>query len=123
MHASLWVENPVNGNFLPVEEQKQIGGSTSNKLTEQKQRKSDEDNNLENSPLIPKLTDEDVGDESEKMLLVPPVAPILRDINQVYQPDEWTQVTITYRNFAFVKRCAFLIFQVTDLITIVTHCL
>ncbi len=84
------------------------------KKSEQPPQSSDEhDNILENTPLIPKLDTADLGqEEGAKTLFVPPPAPVLNDINSTYQADPWTLVTMEYRNFAFVKRCIFLIFQV-----------
>lgn len=111
----LWVENPITGSFVPIDAH--VAGSKkpmiqATKRNDKANTVSDEDKNLENYPLIPRLDGDDVGTGAEKILFVPPPAPRLKDINDVYGADQWTKVTMEYRNFAFVKRCSFLIFQV-----------
>lgn len=116
--STLWVENPITGSFVQVNTHKAVTKAimqtTTKKSAEKTQQLSDEDKHLENSPLIPKLDEEDIGTGNEKTLYVPPSAPKL-NINDAYGTDQWTQVTMEYRNFAFVKRCVFLIFQVCKL--------
>ncbi len=118
---TLWMENPVTGGFVPVHTEgpanaKNIGaagggGGSSGGKNHPEQMPIEDEEQLENTPLIPKLDKHELGTGKEKVLSVPPV-PKLRNIDDVHQnTDEWTNVRMEYRNFAFVKRSAFLIFQ------------
>lgn len=101
----------MTGSFVPVHSDNP-NAATQNKANEQMQAEDEEQ--LENTPLIPKLDQNDLGTGKEKVLAVPPV-PKLRNMDDVNGNgnDEWTNVRMEYRNFSFVKRAAFLIFQVS----------
>lgn len=106
------MENPVSGTFSAV-----TTGAAAQALSSNLDRShlDDENRKLENAP-----KQGDGGDYPElgkKALLAPP-NPVKVSANdaedmQARKADEWALVTMEYRNFAFIRRLGFLVFQVS----------
>jgi hypothetical protein len=131
----LWVENPLTGGFVPVRadtssalqaastssSSSSAAAKTKQQQQQQQQQRQDDDRQLENTPLIPKLSHGDIGTGKETLLFVPPHATSLKDIDEVFSKDEWTKVRMEYKSFSFVKRLFYLFFQVR--IVCFLHCM
>lgn len=83
----------------------------------QNQAQVDEDDKqLEDAPLIPRLTANEALDHSTKLVSLPPrpknTAKRLAEDIEIERGEEWAMIIMEYRNFAFVKRLTFLLFQV-----------
>jgi len=99
----LWVENPINGHFIPVPKDKSKTGSI---ITKKTTRAADE-RGLENVPLIPKLTTEEINNEQDNSLTLPPPP-----IQSTMMNDRWTIINMEFRNFFFFKRLIYLLIEV-----------
>lgn len=109
----LFIENPVTGQFQVSEGVKDLRDAQKR----QDQAKVDEDDKLlEGVNGLVELSPEEELDFRTKMMALPPrPRPREKPIEETAQEnltEEWHTVTMEYRNFAFVKRMIFLIFQV-----------
>lgn len=109
----LFIENPVTGQFQVSEGVKDLRDAQKR----QDQAKVDEDDKLlEGANGLVELSPEEELDFRTKMMALPPrPRPREKPIEEAAQEnlaEEWHTVTMEYRNFAFVKRMIFLIFQV-----------
>lgn len=124
----LFVENPMTGQFVPVDTNKaSLLANVKNTAVGNTPFKEENDK-MENTPLIPKLTEDDIGNPKAKSLLLPPISllgarmvkkndGINNDNNKISDnlesiDDDWTFISMEYRSFSFVKRLVFLVFQV-----------
>lgn len=100
MSNILWVENPINGNFIPVQKDKSKGTAITKKSSA-----NEDGRGLENVPLIPHLSPDEINNEQDQSLTLPP-PPAYSIMN-----DRWTMISMEFRNFIFFKRLLYLLIQ------------
>ena len=106
--STLFVENPITGRFQGVPN---VAASQANQQGQEKARVDENDAKLHQVPAVPKLD----GDTPAKptALNIPPSASTKARKSEdfFHRSEEWEVVSMEYRNFAFVKRMVFLLFQ------------
>eukprot|EP00981_Chlorochromonas_danica_P001097 scaffold247_cov172-Ochromonas_danica.AAC.12 len=108
---TIFVENAVTGTFSALS----TGPSHATREKAVSKGMKDENKLLENVPKGSGDGSNDYPELGKKALLVPPfpmrISVSEADEMQARKTDEWTLVTMEYRNFAFMRRLGFLIFQ------------
>ncbi len=111
----------MTGKFHPV---RKNGKAAENIITESNNPNNlvEQENILENIPLIPKINLNDDAENqtpsgANEAILVPPNPQVAHislknDNRELTERDEWTIMTMEYRNSNFRKRLFFLFFQV-----------
>jgi hypothetical protein len=113
----LWTEDPATGIFIPVKKRSAADSLVSQHNSAEQTVEAD-DKQLENVPFFSKINlNDDSNADNENEMLFPPRPPVnsaqQNELDQrIGRSDDWIVVTMEYQNFSFLKRMAFVFFQV-----------